>query len=243
MSIRPPSIAPRNVAAGAGRRGGRGFTLVEVLVSMLILAVLAATAWKGIDALSTARQVADGSLKQTLRLQAVMTQMDADMGQVMDTFAFPAGALQFDGANLRLTRRGPTGMQVVVWFLRKGRLMRWASPSTTRVGELEKYWMSSFQLRGKEPGTLVALKGVEQFQVYCFRNGSLSNCQSTGNVTNIARQPGTPPNQPGQPPTALSGIRQLVPQAIRCQLTLGEGSGFAGRLSRDILLAPQMVGT
>lgn len=227
-SLRRPNSLPRVSARS------RGFTLVEVLVSMLILAVLASTAWKGIDALSTARQVADGNLKQTLRLQAVMTQMDADMGQILDTYTVPAGALQFDGANLRLTRRGPAGVQVVVWFLRRGQLMRWASPVTTKVGELEKYWISSFQLRGREPGTLVALKGVEQFQVYCFRNGSLSNCQSTGNTASMTRQTGGAPqlNQPG---------RQTLPEAIRCQIALGEGSGFAGRLSRDILLAPQML--
>jgi general secretion pathway protein J len=200
----------------AGR--ARGFTLVEVLVSMLILAVLATTAWKGIDAISSARQVADGNLKQTLRLQAVMTQFDADMAQIVDTSTIPAGAMQFDGANLRLTRKAPTGVQVVVWFVRRGQLMRWASPTTTRVGELEKYWLSGFQLRGREPGALVALKGVQQFQVYCFRNGSLNNCQSTGNVT---------------------AVGQAVPQAVRCQITFGEGSGFSGRLSRDVMLAPQ----
>lgn len=238
---------------GGGKVGSasraHGFTLVEVLVSMLILAVLAATAWKGIDALSTARQVADGNLKETLRLQAVMTQMDADMGQVIDTFTIPAGALQFDGANLRLTRRVPTGIQVVVWFLRRGQLMRWASPPTTRVGDLEKYWISSFQLRGREPGTLVALKGVEQFQVYCFRNGSLSNCQSTGNLAAITQSPSSAQQQgqsPGGAPTPgaaamMALTRQMLPQAIRAQLTLGEGSGFAGRLSRDIMLAPQMI--
>ncbi len=231
-----------------------GFTLVEVLVAMLILAVLATTAWKGIDALSSSRRVADGNLKQTLRVQAVMTQMDADMGQIMDTFTIPAGALQFDGANLRLTRRVPTGIQVVVWFLRRDQLMRWASPPTTRVGELEKYWISSFQLRGREPGTLVALKGVSQFQVYCFRNGSLSNCQSTGNIGTVAQQqssqgssgssgtPGVPGSLSGQAGlAALAMTRQMLPQAIRCQLTLGEGSGYGGRLSRDIPLAPQMI--
>ena len=229
----------------APRMAARGFTLVEVLVSLVIMAVLATTAWKGIDTLSTARQVADGNLKQTLRLQAIVTQIEADMGQVMDTFTIPAGALQFDGANLRFTRRSTGGMQVVVWFLRRGQLMRWASPPTTRVGELERYWLSSFQLRGKEPGTLVALKGVQQFQVYCFRNGSLSNCQSTGNITSgsasrgAAVGQGLSPVQPGAA-MAMSG-RQLLPQAIRCQMVLGEGSGFDGRLSRDIMLAPQML--
>ena len=52
------------------------------LVSLLILSVLAASAWKGLDAISTARQVAENNLQQTLRLQAVMTQFETDLAQV-----------------------------------------------------------------------------------------------------------------------------------------------------------------
>jgi general secretion pathway protein J len=217
----------RSRSLGAPRLAG-GFTLIEVMVSMLILAVLATTAWKGIDAISSARKVADENLQQTLRLQSVMTQFDADMAQAVDTQTIPAGAMQFDGANLRMMRRDRGGVRVVVWFLRRDRLMRWASPIAEKSGELEKYWMSGFQLRGREAGTLAALKGVQQFQVYCFRAGSLSNCQSTGTVQKVP-QPSPTPN-PYQP----------LPQALRCQIAFGEGSGFTGKLSRDVMVAPQV---
>lgn len=217
--------------------GQGGFTLIEVLVSLLILAVLAATAWKGMDGISTARQVADGNLKQTLRLQSVMTQMESDMGQVMDTMI--VSGMQFDGAHLRLTRRAAEGVQVVVWYVQRGRLLRWASPVTYKFGELQKYWMSSYQLRGKEPGTLTALKGVEQWQVYCFRSGAMSNCQSTGNLA--AQAPGNAASGAGGAGGGLLSqvLREQLPNAIRSQLTLGEGSGFGGTLTRDIMLAPQ----
>lgn len=222
----------------------RGFTLIEVLVALLILSVLAATAWKGMESITMARQVADGNLKQTLRLQSVMTQFEADMGQIMDTVVVPG--MQFDGAHLRLTRRGGEGMQVVVWYLQRGRWLRWASPVTTRVGELQKYWISSYQLQGREPGTLTALKGVEQWQVYCFRSGAMSNCQSTGNVVSAATPAtGASGAAPGNPQSAAAAAaaaatREQLPNAVRCQVTLGEGSGFAGTLVRDLVLAPQM---
>jgi general secretion pathway protein J len=228
----------------------RGFTLIEVLVSLLILAVLAATAWKGMDGISTARQVADGNLKQTLRMQAVLTQMEADVAQAMDTLV--VDGLQFDGAHLRLTRRSSTGVQVVVWYLQSGRLMRWASPSTTQVGALQKYWMSSYQLQGREPGTLTALKGVSQLQVYCFRSGAMTNCQSTGNLASTVKQSGTQTatttqttgQTSSQSATAAAmaaalAQHQALPDALRCQLTLGEGSGYAGTLTRDLMLGPQ----
>jgi len=163
MTPLPP---PRRSTAASGRRAerSRGFTLIEVLVSLLILAVLAGTAWKGVDAITTARQVADGNLKQTLRLQSVMTQLESDLAQVMDTLVVTG--LQFDGANLRMTRRSGTGVQVVVWSLREGRWLRWASPPTSRVGELQDFWLRSMQLQGREAGTLTALKGVAQWQVW-----------------------------------------------------------------------------
>ncbi len=213
------TLSPR-LRSRAGWRRSAGFTLIEVLVSLFILAVLAGAAWKGVDAISTARQVADDNLQGTLRLQSVMTQLDADMAQVYDTQV--VRGFQFDGANLRFTRRASGGVQVVVWSLRERKLLRWTSPETTRVGELQDHWRRASQLQGREPGTLVALTGVDLWQVYCFRSGSLSNCQSSGNAV-----------------AGSNIVREQLPQAIRSQLTLGDGSSSAGLLSRDIILSPQ----
>lgn len=224
------TFSPR-LRAHAGLRRSAGFTLIEVMVSLFILAVLAGAAWKGIDAISTARQVADDNLQGTLRLQSVMTQLDADMAQVYDTQV--VRGFQFDGANLRFTRRASGGVQVVVWSLRERKLLRWTSPETTRVGELQDHWRRASQLQGREPGTLVALTGVDQWQVYCFRSGSLSNCQSSGNAV-----AGTTTSGPAAT-AAASIVREQLPQAIRSQLTLGDGSSSAGLLSRDIILSPQ----
>ena len=70
----------------------RGFTLIEVLVSLLILAVMSAAAWKGMDAITRARDIADGKLKQTLRLQSVMTQWEDDLAAVVALDPEPFGA-------------------------------------------------------------------------------------------------------------------------------------------------------
>ena len=223
----------------ARQKAVHGFTLIEVLVALLILSVLAATASKGLDAISTARQVADGSLQQTLRLQSVMTQMEADLSQVIDT-QIVAG-MQFDGANLRLTRRSAAGVQVIVWTVRERRLLRWASPETARVGELQSHWRRSTQLLGREPGTLVALQGIDQWQVFCFRSGNLSNCQSTGNITQAVRPPSGTGTGAGNGAGAIPNLagREQLPQAVRSQLALGEGSGMSGVVTRDMMLSPQ----
>lgn len=212
-----------------------GFTLIEVLVALMILAVMSATAWKGLDGIAKARDVADGKLKQTLRLQSVMTQWEADLASVMDTSVVPAW--QFDGANVRLTRKTGAGAQMVVWSLRNGQWVRWASAATTTVGDLQQSWMRSFQLQGREPGTLVALKGLDQWQVYCHRNGNWSNCQSSNDVTKVRPVGGAASGAGTPPPTAQT--KELLPQAIRLVMTLGPDSGFVGPITRDVIMPPQ----
>lgn len=214
--------------AGFNKLSSRGFTLIEVLVSLLILSILAATAWKGMDAMTRAREISQGQLQRTLRLQSVMAQWEMDVGAVLDTLA--VDAFEFDGARMRMTRKAPGGVQVVVWTLRNGRMERWASPVVTQVGDLDQAWRRSYQLQGQEPGTLVALSGVMQWQAYCYRSGSWSNCQSSGDVAKSDT-------------SATGRARVVLPSGVRAVLMLGEGSGFGGTLTRDVRMAPQPGGS
>lgn len=215
----------------AGRRLARGFTLIEVMVSLLILSVMAVMAWQGLDGIVRSREVADAAVQRTLRVQSVMTQWQADMNAVLDTGTVTA--FQFDGGTLRLTRRVEhSGMQVVAWALRSGYWVRWAGTPVTTVGQLQEQWQRSMALQGREPGTLAALKGVQQWQMHCYRGGGWSNCQSTGNV---GRQP---TGMAGALAAALSGREQL-PEGVRSIMVLGEDSGFQGSITRMVLLPPQ----
>ena len=45
-----------------------GFTLVEVLVALVVMATMAGMAWRGIDALVKSREIAQARLAQTARL-------------------------------------------------------------------------------------------------------------------------------------------------------------------------------
>lgn len=217
----------------------RGFTLIEVLVALVILSVMAAMAWKGLDGITRAREVADGSLKRTLRMQSVMQQWSADLNAVVDTGVVQA--LQFDGAALRLTRQTTGGMQVVVWALRSGRWVRWAGPAVTNVGLLQDQWLRSFNFQGREPGSLAALKGVEQWQVYFYRGGAWSNAQSSAGSANSSAPPPAGAASAGAQGSVLARVASIepLPKGVRCVLTLGEGSGYAGAIVKDALLAAQ----
>ena len=89
----------------------RGFTLIEVLVALVIMATMAVMSWRGIDALLKSRDIAQSHLDQTVRLQTVLAQWEQDLRSLQDSRVVPP--LSFDGASMRITRQQALGMQVV----------------------------------------------------------------------------------------------------------------------------------
>ena len=213
-----------------------GFTLVEVLVAMMVMAIMAGMAWQGVDGIVRARDSSQGRLEQTLRLNTVVAQWQQDLASIQDTAVVPV-ALSCDGASVRLTRRTPTGLQVVAWTLRPSNSasgatwQRWAGPPATTTGALQDSWLRSLQLQGDEPGTVRTLTGLSQWQVYFYQGNSWSNCQSTGNFAAAAAS------------TAASGgvvvpIRQALPKGVRIVLSFADGGSTSGDLTRDTVLGP-----
>jgi general secretion pathway protein J len=203
----------------------RGFTLVEVLVALSIMAVIAALTWRGIDGMARSREVSQAALDRTARLGTVLAQWERDLQAVQQGAGAPA--LSFDGASLRLMREAPDGLQIVVWTLRGGTLWRWASPPLTRASDVQDQWFRSLQLLGQEPGTLRVLDEVQSLQVYFFRGNSWSNAQSSA-------EPVTPPSPAASGAAAGAAVQEALPTGVRLQLALP-----AGLLTRDVLLAGQ----
>jgi general secretion pathway protein J len=195
----------------------RGFTLVEVLVALMIMAVLSTLAWRGIDGIVRARDISQAQVERSLRLNTVMAQWDQDLSALFDTPAVPH--LSFDGSTLRLVRRAPDGVQLVAWSLEGTQWLRWAGPVVTRFDELQDSWMRSQQLLGNEKGQLVLLDGVTDLQIQFFRDNGWSNPQSSGDVA-----PASSGGSAGQSEASLYGVRLV--------LAFGEQ-----RLTRDVALA------
>jgi general secretion pathway protein J len=220
-------------------RHARGFTLVEVLVAMTIMAVLAVMAWQGVDGIVRARDASQARLEQTLRFNTVLAQWAQDLASVQETPAVPG--LTFDGSTLRLTRRAALGLQVVTWTLRPapeggtggGSWWRWAGPVVGTSNQLQEIWMQTQQFQGNEAGQLRTLDGVAQWQVYCYW-GSWSNCQSTGDLaanTPVAVGAGA------AAAAAAARSRQTLPSGVRLVLEFGGGT-LQGNLTKDVALGP-----
>ena len=193
----------------------RGFTLVEVLVALSIMAVLATMAWQGIDGMVRARDISQARLDRSLRLSTVMAQWDQDLASLFDTPAVPH--LSYDGSTLRIVRRAPGGVQLVAWSHQGTQWLRWSGPVLTRVAELQESWLRSQQLADAGRGQLVLFDDVSDVQIQFFRGNAWSNPQSSGDV-------GSPGGGSAQRESTLYGVRLV--------LTFGEQ-----QLTRDVALS------
>ena len=212
-----------------GLRRALGFTLVEVLVALLAMAILATFAWRGLDGVIAARDANREVIDRTTRLATVLVQWEQDLQAVHDTGVVPD--IAFDGQSLRLTRRADGGVALVVWSLRSGRWQRWVGSPVQRSGLLQQAWLASQQFMGDEPGQLTVAEQASEWQLYFWRDNDWSNAQSTGNLVPAAAN--APASAASAALAAAAAPREELPRAVRLLITLR-----GGKLTRDIALGP-----
>lgn len=127
----------------------RGFTLVELLVAITVLAIVAVLGWRGLDAIVRARVSLTSELERTRGLQLAFAQMQSDL----DHIAQPAdigGRVPIVAEQGRFTivrtvfaENEPSRVQVVAYRLRDGTLLRRESIATRNLRELEASWTAA----------------------------------------------------------------------------------------------------
>ena len=200
-----------------------GFTLIEVMVALLIMAILAALAFRGIDALARAKDAALSSTDRTLKMNTGMSQFEYDMSQVVDSKVLPR-PIMFDGATLRVARRSPAGIQLVLWTLQDHRWQRWASAPVIHMSELTDAWMRSQQWDAISSSAVTVLSNVDDFQVYVCNPATIAtsgcswnNVQSTQGAAAAAPPAVVGSGVPATPVTTTQ------PNGIRILLKVPEG--------------------
>ena len=211
----------------------RGFTLVEMLVALFVMALLAILSWRGIDGMVRTQQQTEGRADAVLALQTGLAQWNADLDAIMQLPQL--NAIEWNGRVLRLTRRGtasPTdGVRVVGWTRREGQWRRWQSPPLTTRGEVEAAWQQADTwasgpneaLRRQE----VAIVPLEDWQIFYYRGDSWTNPQSSDATTGALGE--------ALAAARAAGARTatVVPEGVRIILQLPPGGALAGALTRD----------
>lgn len=214
-------------------RAARGFTLIEVLISLFILALMAGMAWQGVDMVMRSRTVAQGKLDGLLRLQSALTQWEVDLRESFDTQIVPG--LAFDGATLRMTRRQPEGVQVVAWTLRGQKLQRWAAAPVRDIAALQDTWLRSFQLLGNEAESLQLFDHIGSWQVFFFyaSSNAWSNAQSSADQQVLAPELTA---SGVAVPTAAQINRDVLPDGVRMLINFEPGGVASGTVTRELQL-------
>ena len=141
MATPPPS--PRACHRGPDAMGLRGFTLLELLVAIAILAVVAIIAWQGLSTLLATRARIEPEVDDARAVVATFGQMETDLAQVpvnaalFELPAQPVRALSINGEPaLEIVRLAPSPdgsgasvLQPLVYRVRNGRLERDSGPA------------------------------------------------------------------------------------------------------------------
>lgn len=214
-------------------RRARGFTLVELLVSLFAMALLAGLSWRGLDGMMRARQITEARADELLALQTGLAQWTADLDAI-EEYA-PARGLEWNGRVLRLTRRSslsPTeGIRVVAWTRRQGRWLRWESPPVLLRGDLDTAWQQadlwaqsqSDAMRGRE----VAITPLDDWQIFFYRGNSWTNPLSSADAAPAGE------GQTGLIAGAGTADGSTLPDGVRLVLQLPQDRAIGGRLQRD----------
>lgn len=216
-------------------RAASGLTLVELLVAVLVLAIMAALAWRGLDGLRTQHQQLQSRSDELHALQTVLAQWQIDhqkMSPGPDRIAW-----DWNGRVLRITRTAlnpADGWQVVAWRWRAGTasgsdagaLYRWQSPPLSQRQTWQQAWDAAQTWSQTPTAELHAretrLLGAQGWQLWVHRGGSWVNPLSSAADPTAKASASTP---------------APLPQAVRLRLDREGSPSAPGLWVVDTLLS------
>ncbi len=203
----------------------RGFTLVEVLVALALMALLSLMSWRGLESMLRTREVTRSRSDAVSLVQVSVSQWQADLNAVQ---AMPGllrdAALGWNGKTLQMLRRSGSvshggedaGLWVVAWTVRDGHWWRWQSPDLRDRAAVLQAWQEASQW-GQNPSSEsrrfeAQLMPMTSWQLFYYRDNAWVNpLSSVGNAADAK--------------TANQQLQEAgLPDAVRIQFNMDSGS-------------------
>lgn len=211
------------------RTSQHGFTLVELLVALVILAMLAVLSWQGLDGMVRAQKNTQAHSDALIAMHNALAQWGADLDAMdpqtrtaQDANTRPR-PIDWNGQALRITRNSSdsaspnSGIVVVAWSQRRvgeqAQWLRWQSDVLhSRAEWLNAWQQAAAWARNPDDASRareVALFPITGWQVFYYRGDTWTN------------------------PASSADAASVLPDGVRLVLTLAPGQVLSGTLTRD----------
>ncbi|WP_306391272.1 prepilin-type N-terminal cleavage/methylation domain-containing protein [Telluria beijingensis] len=197
-----------------------GFTLVELLVAIGILAMVAVLGWRGLDGIVRARVALTQEMETTRGMQLAFAQMQNDCENAAGSELMRGQpSLLWDADRLTLVRKvyvehEPSRLQVVSYRVVNGQLIRRESPGTRDLDQVGALWQALASDAPADNSPSVVLQvGVNAMQVQGWQNNAWRNEPTA--VGGTGEQP-----PPGGGVLPQPGVNPLEPTGVQVALTV-----------------------
>jgi general secretion pathway protein J len=200
-------------------RRWHGFTLLELLVAISVLAIVSMIAWRGLGSLVTTRERLDPERDEVRALLSTFGQLERDLAQIATPSLFGLDStpvlvrLANDGQVLQIVRIAPrdevsaTAVQTVYWRVADGVLLRQTTPPARDFAPVDAEQLTNARL----------LSEVQSMRVRVWTDGGWAEPAADGSVPVAPPVAGTPP-----PSTPMEALR--VPPGIEFTVVRNNGT-------------------